>query len=47
MVYSNMQTVSHYLQFRIKRNISNTKRNINTADERKHISQMSTIDVYI
>ena len=40
MFYSNMQLISHYLQFCIKLNISNT-------DEQKPISQMSVISVYV
>ena len=39
-VYSNMQSKSNYLQFRIICYISN-------ADEQKHISQVSAIDVYV
>ena len=40
MFYSNMQLKSHYLQFRIKRNVRN-------ADEQKPISQMFAISVYV
>ena len=40
MCYSNMQLKSHYLQFCIKRNIRN-------ADEKKPISHMSSISVYV
>ena len=39
MVYSNMQYIGHYLQFRKKRNISN-------YDKQKYISHMYAIDVY-
>ena len=40
MVYSDMQSISHYVQFRKKCNISN-------SDEKKYISQMSAIDIYV
>ena len=40
MFNSNMQLKSNYLQFCIKRDIRN-------ADEQNHISQMSSVDVYV
>ena len=39
-VYFNIEFKSHYMQVCIKRNISD-------ADERKRISQLSAINVYV